>query len=99
MTDTELQRLRDQAAAVRAFADSLYSGPVRVDACGVREALLGLVPARRLDRPFPHGFAQVQGRCPACRMHALFLGDGGYITCGNLNCTDPCAANDMLEQP
>lgn len=95
----ELQRLRDQAAAVRAYADRLYSGPMHVDACGVREKLYDLVPARQLERPFPHGFTQVQGRCPACRHSALVLGDGGYITCGNLQCTDPCAVNDMLEQP
>lgn len=50
-------------------------------------------------KPFPHGFPRVQGRCPACKRTALFLGDGGYVTCGNLQCTDPCAANDMLEQP
>lgn len=43
--------------------------------------------------------SRVQGRCPACRHSALFLGDGGYITCGNLQCTDPEAATDMLEQP
>jgi hypothetical protein len=49
--------------------------------------------------PFPHGFARVQGRCPACRMSALFLGEGGYVTCGNLQCTDPCAATEMLERP
>lgn len=45
------------------------------------------------ERPFPHGFARVQGRCLACRHSALFLGDGGYVTCGN-----PCAANELLEQ-
>lgn len=50
-------------------------------------------------RPFPHGFPRVQGRCPACRMSALFLGDGGYVTCGNLQCTNPCAATELLEQP
>jgi hypothetical protein len=60
-----------------------------------RQAVL----AERAEAPVPHSFAQVQGRCPACRHHALFLGDGGYITCGNLQCTNPCAANDMLEQP
>jgi hypothetical protein len=54
---------------------------------------------QQAERPFPDGFQRVQGRCPACRHSALFLGDGGYITCGNLQCTDPCAANDMLEQP
>jgi hypothetical protein len=51
------------------------------------------------DRPFPHGFARVQSHCPACRHSALFLGDGGYVTCGNLNCSNPCAANELLEQP
>lgn len=98
-TTDELQRLRDQAAAVRAYAERLSNGPWKVDACGVREELLDLVPARQLEQPFPQGFTHVQGRCPACRMSALFLGDGGYITCGNLQCLDPCAATDMLETP
>lgn len=75
-------------------------------------ANMGATPAQLLDayrdavlhaaaepRPFPHGFQRVQGRCPACRMSALFLGDGGYVTCGNLQCTNPCAATELLEQP
>lgn len=41
-------------------------------------------------------FPRVKGRCPACGYAALFLGDGGYITCGNLQCGDPCAASDLL---
>jgi hypothetical protein len=53
---------------------------------------------QQAERLSPDGFQRVQGRCPACRHSALFLGDGGYITCGNLQCTNPCAANDMLEQ-
>lgn len=47
--------------------------------------------------PFPRGFPRVQGRCPACKHSALFIGDGGYVTCGNLSCTSPCAATNLLE--
>lgn len=50
-------------------------------------------------KPFPDGWPRVQGRCPACRHSALFVGEGGYVTCGNLQCTDPCAATNLLEQP
>ncbi len=44
----------------------------------------------------PRAFPRVEGRCPACGLAALFLGEGGYITCGNLPCPDPCAASDLL---
>jgi hypothetical protein len=71
------------------------TGEELAEAC--KEHGIKLVPPE--SKPFPDGFARVQGRCPACRMSALFLGDGGYITCGNLQCTDPCAANELLEQP
>ena len=54
-----------------------------------RDAVLEVAPA---DRPFP----RIQGRCPACRMSALFLGEGGYVTCGHLGCKNPCAADDLL---
>lgn len=39
------------------------------------------------------GCAKVQGRCPACGCSSLFLGNGGYVTCGLLGCPDPTAAN------
>lgn len=32
---------------------------------------------------------RVQGRCPACRLHALFLGEGGHLTCSNIECPMP----------
>lgn len=47
----------------------------------------------------PRAFPTVQGRCPACGLAALFVGDGGYITCGNLPCPDPCAASNLLTGP
>jgi hypothetical protein len=40
----------------------------------------------------------VQGRCPACSRSTLILGVGGYVTCSHLDCPDPCAASDLLEQ-
>lgn len=36
-------------------------------------------------------------RCPACRRRALFLAEGGYVTCGSLDCPNPDAVNQMLE--
>jgi hypothetical protein len=39
---------------------------------------------------------KVQGKCPACQRDALFLGAGGYVTCGNLDCPQPDLASDML---
>lgn len=38
----------------------------------------------------------VQGFCPACNRHTLFLGTGGYVTCSYLGCKDPGAANKIL---
>lgn len=28
-------------------------------------------------------------RCPACERLSLFVGEGGYVTCGNLECPNP----------
>lgn len=49
--------------------------------------------------PYP----RVAGRCPACGMTTLFLGEGGHVTCGLIagrdgtgGCSDPCAADDLL---
>lgn len=32
---------------------------------------------------------RVQGECPACNLTSLFLGEGGYVTCSNLECPMP----------
>lgn len=40
----------------------------------------------------------VQGRCPACGRESLFLGDGGYVTCSRVDCTEPDAASTLLER-
>jgi len=45
------------------------------------------------------GFADVQGRCPACHGKSLFLGDGGYVTCSRIDCPEPDAASTLLETP
>ena len=45
----------------------------------------------------PASFGQVQGRCPACGYASLFLGAGGYVTCGSLSCPRPDAASVLLE--
>lgn len=43
-------------------------------------------------------FPTVQGKCPACGGTSLFLGSGGYVTCSRIDCPDPGAADDQLEQ-
>ena len=51
----------------------------------------------------PAGYPKVQGRCPACGSETLFLGSGGYVTCGLIGgrtgggCPDPTAASQALE--
>lgn len=44
----------------------------------------------------PAGYPRVQGVCPSCRSHSLFLGEGGYVTCSVLGCRDPGLATDLL---
>lgn len=39
----------------------------------------------------------VQGRCPSCKLRSLFLAVGGHVTCASLICSDPCAADNVLE--
>ena len=43
------------------------------------------------------GCARVEGRCPACGVRDLALGAGCRVTCANLNCPDPSAADDLLD--
>lgn len=43
-------------------------------------------------------FPRVKGRCPACNGASLFLGEGGYVTCSRIDCTQPAAASDLLER-
>lgn len=38
----------------------------------------------------------VQGRCPACGLTTLFVGDGGYITCSNVDCPRPDLVNELI---
>lgn len=44
---------------------------------------------------------KIQGFCPACGRDTLFLGSGGYVTCGWIDerepCPDPGAAADLLD--
>lgn len=42
--------------------------------------------------------AIVVGRCPECGLSALFLGKGGHVTCGNLECKNPTLADDYLRR-
>ncbi|MCZ7413131.1 DUF6085 family protein [Streptomyces sp. WMMC897] len=48
--------------------------------------------------PSAAGSPLVRGYCPACRGASLFLGEDGYVTCARLDCPDPSAATDWLEQ-
>lgn len=43
-------------------------------------------------RAYPH----VQGKCPACGSNSLFLGEGGYVTCGMRPCPQPDLVSDLL---
>lgn len=40
----------------------------------------------------------VKGRCPACKTSSLFVGAGGYLTCGNLPCPNPSLVTDLLAE-
>lgn len=40
--------------------------------------------------------AEVKGKCPACGWSGLFLGSGGYVTCSQYDCPDPCRASAIL---
>ena len=40
----------------------------------------------------------VSGRCPSCRSSSLFLAVGGWVTCANIQCPDPTAVADLLDQ-
>lgn len=37
----------------------------------------------------PVPLPRVQGECPACNLRSLFLGQGGHVTCSNLECPLP----------
>ena len=41
--------------------------------------------------------AVVNGRCPACGSPSLFVGSGGYVTCGYAACPDPAAVDELLQ--
>jgi hypothetical protein len=40
----------------------------------------------------------VAGRCPACGGESLMLADGGYITCRRVDCPNPEAAHEAIEE-
>ncbi|MFI8499421.1 hypothetical protein ACIGFK_13130 [Streptomyces sp. NPDC085524] len=40
----------------------------------------------------------VAGRCPACNGESLMLADGGYVTCRRLECPQPDAAHEAIEE-
>jgi hypothetical protein len=42
-------------------------------------------------------FQRVAGHCPACGATSLFLGSGGYVTCSVIECPNPTAVADLLE--
>jgi hypothetical protein len=41
--------------------------------------------------------ADVKGHCPECGNETLFLASGGYITCSWVECRNPTAAADVLD--
>jgi hypothetical protein len=40
---------------------------------------------------------RIQGHCPACGKAALFVGEGGYVTCSVLTCPEPDAVSTLLD--
>lgn len=42
------------------------------------------------------GFPLVQGACPVCGVRGLFVGEGGYVTCSYVNCSEPDAPSRVL---
>lgn len=53
--------------------------------------------AARTDTPPPPPPMQdIQGRCPACGLATLFVGDGGYITCSNIDCPRPDLVTELI---
>ena len=41
-------------------------------------------------------YRPVAGRCPSCDHRALFLGDGGHVTCSWVRCPDRSAPDTLL---
>lgn len=41
-------------------------------------------------------FPKVEGECPACGAHSLFVGSGGWVTCAVLGCPDPTLASEVF---
>ena len=39
----------------------------------------------------------VTGRCLACNERTLFVGTGGHVTCGWMDCPDPTGVARLLE--
>lgn len=39
---------------------------------------------------------EVKGECPSCGWRALFLGEGGYVTCSVIGCENPSAPSEVL---
>jgi hypothetical protein len=40
--------------------------------------------------------AAIRGHCPACGWASLFVGEGGHLTCSQLECPRPDAAHAIL---
>lgn len=53
---------------------------------------MGVVVTVRVEGRLPN----VQGRCPACKNTTLFLGEGGYVTCGWDACPNRVLADELL---
>jgi hypothetical protein len=42
-------------------------------------------------------YPDVEGEYPECGWSALFLGQGGYVTCSVIGCLDPSAPSKALK--
>ncbi len=100
MADANPLRTRAIDASRRALMD-VYGRPKAMEAAVAVDALLaaGLLHDPHDSTGGWPRFPRVQGACPACGAHALFLGDGGYVTCAVLTCSDPCRASRLLGEP
>lgn len=88
----ELEPLRERLAAVRAYADDLYSAPRKVNACGVRERLLDILTPPGPTITFEEAMA---GRAPKLSDEDL---RGGFWPDMTGGLCSACHVNDLRGQ-
>ncbi len=85
--------MADHITTIREIADGLYHEGTANDLIAAADAVeRELADLREKANPLP----RVAGRCPVCQSASLFLGEGGHITCGVLECKNPTAVDDIV---